>query len=81
LIKIKVNRISTARKLFEYLFKRYGEDEYLGNSMHGGRETILCKVKDTMLVCLIACPFIAEKVILHGSISVKYEISQTVFVG
>ena len=48
LMKIKVNGkwISTDRKLFEYLFRRYGEDKYLGHSMHGGREIMECKIKE-----------------------------------
>ena len=47
LMKIKVNGkwISSDRKLFAYLFGRYGEDKFLGHSMHGGREIMECKIK------------------------------------
>ena len=47
LMKIKTNGkwISYDRALFPYLVKKYGEDKYLGHSMHGGREIMECKVK------------------------------------
>ena len=47
MMRIKVNGkwISCDRKLFAYLFGRYGEDKYLGHSMHGGREVMECKLK------------------------------------
>ena len=47
LIKIQTNGkwISYERALFSYLVKEYGEDKYLGHSMHGGRETMECKIK------------------------------------
>ncbi len=47
LMKIKTNGkwITYDRALFPYLIKDYGEDKYLGHSMHGGRETMECKIK------------------------------------
>lgn len=48
LMKIKINGkwISCDRKLFAYIFGRYGEEKYLGHAMHGNpRETMECKIK------------------------------------
>ena len=47
LMKIKTNGkwISYERALFPYLVKTYGEDKYLGHSMHGGSEIMECKIK------------------------------------
>ena len=47
LMKIKTNGkwISYERALFPYLVKTYGEDKYLGHSMHGEREIMECKIK------------------------------------
>ena len=47
LMKVKTNGkwISYDRSLFRYLIKEYGEDKYLGHSMHGGREIMECKIK------------------------------------
>ena len=47
LMKIKTNGkwINYSRSLFRYLIRSYGEDKFLGHSMHGGRETMECKIK------------------------------------
>ncbi|XP_028390694.1 uncharacterized protein LOC114515606 [Dendronephthya gigantea] len=47
LMKIKTNGrwINYSRALFRYLIDTYGEDKFLGHSLHGGRETMECKIK------------------------------------
>ena len=49
MMRMKVNGkwILCDRKLFAYLFGRYGQGKYLGHSMHGGREIMECKLKGT----------------------------------